>query len=78
MQFDVVGIEFVQGVCLGFVERRNGSYGYLNSDEFTTLGVTLESLLADALAHLGNLRDGVELHIVYSETWPCVPYREGP
>lgn len=62
-EFGLAGSVFAPGVSLGFVERGNGAYSFLTSEDHARHENNFDDLLLIALSNLAALKDGVELHI---------------
>lgn len=63
-EFDLVGIDFSPGVCVGVIERIDGGYSFVTNDDLARAGIAFDELFAAALSHLAALNDDSEIHLV--------------
>ena len=66
-EFNLVGVNFAPGVCVGFALRGDGGYSFISEAERAVTALTTAELLSRAFANLAELKDGVELHVAHPQ-----------
>ena len=62
-EFDLFGLDFSPGVCVGLIERVDGGYSFVTKDDLARSGKGFDELFSAALSHLATLTEGVEIHL---------------
>jgi uncharacterized protein YtpQ (UPF0354 family) len=61
--YDVYGIKFTNEISIGFVEKLNGGYSYLSTQEFIELELNSTELLSKSINNLKNNLENCDIKI---------------